>query len=134
MTQTQIEPFALSHSFFDVLAAAGVKIRSRLQHGPSGLAVVIVMPDKRHGSIVVSQSDAPDDPVEYLHASISLDTMPTYEDMVLLHRAVFGRRRWAYEVFAPESDHVNLNPTALHLWGRADGKPMMPNFGVFGTI
>ena len=131
---TPVLPFALNHSFFDELAAAGVKIRQRLNYGPSGIALTVMMPDGRMGSIIVSQSDALGDPTEYLHASISLPPIPTYEDLALLHRAVYGRRRWAYQVFAPEDEHVNLRADALHLWGKASGEPMMPNFGALGTI
>jgi hypothetical protein len=54
--------------------------------------------------------------------------------LVMLHLGVFGRRRWAYQVFVPESEHVNIHPHALHLWGRADGTNALPNFGRFGTI
>jgi hypothetical protein len=44
---------------------------------------------------------------------------------------VFGDR-WAYQVFAPPADHINLHNFALHLWGRLDGKPVLPDF-TFGT-
>jgi hypothetical protein len=131
---TDVIPFALNVNFFDVLAGGGVKILQRLQHGPSGLALTVVMPDRRRGSIIVSQSDGPDDMTDYLHASIALDTMPTYADLQLLHHAVFGRRRWSYLLFPPEASHVDIHPRALHLWGRADGKAMMPDFGMYGTI
>jgi hypothetical protein len=126
--------FALNHSFFDELAAAGVKIRQRLGYGPAGVALTVMMPDGRTGSIIVSQSDQPGDVTEYLHASIAIPPVPTYDDLCLLHRAVFGRRRWAYQVFAPEGEHVNIRADALHLWGRADGKPLLPDFGQYGTI
>ncbi|HVQ18911.1 MAG TPA: hypothetical protein VMT27_07735 [Actinomycetes bacterium] len=74
--------------------------------------------------------------VEIAHASIAvLARMPSYEEMVLLHRAVFGEQRWAYQVFAPAARHVNIHEGALHLWGRLDGKPMMFDFSsVTGTI
>jgi hypothetical protein len=37
-------------------------------------------------------------------------------------------------MFAPPAEHVNIHERALHLWGRVDGSPVMPNFGVYGTI
>lgn len=71
---------------------------------------------------------------QWIHASIAhQDHTPSYEDLVLLHRAVFGER-WAYQVFAPTESHVNIHPYALHLWGRLDGTNQLPNFGKNGTI
>lgn len=71
---------------------------------------------------------------EWIHASIShTNRMPTYDDLVLLHQATFSDG-WAYQVFAPAEHHVNIHAYALHLWGRADGKPALPNFGEMGTI
>ena len=83
-----------------------------------------------------ASGDADDsDGTTWLHASLALtDRSPTYDELVILHRAVFGRRRWAYQIFAPEAAHVNLHAYALHLWGRVDGKPAMPNFGASGSI
>lgn len=87
--------------------------------------------------IIVSSSPGldPDDPaVEWVHASISRrDRMPSYEDLTTLHRAVFGGG-WAYQVFAPPSDHVNIHEYCLHLWGRADGAAVLLNFGIGGSI
>lgn len=86
--------------------------------------------------IIVTAGHAPDMAEGvWLHASISHgERTPTYEELVLLHRAVWGETGWAYQVFAPTADHVNIHPRALHLWGRPDGSPQLPNFGAFGTI
>lgn len=71
----------------------------------------------------------------WVHASISRpDDVPTYADLMHLHRAVWGTEGWSYQVFAPEDDHVNIHHFALHLWGRLDGSPVLPNFGSYGTI
>lgn len=72
---------------------------------------------------------------EWVHASITRPSeTPTYEDLKLLHKAVFGDG-WAYQVFAPTVEHVNIHPFALHLWGLLDGKPVIPNFtNGLGTI
>ncbi|TQK29408.1 hypothetical protein [Arthrobacter sp. SLBN-53] len=59
--------------------------------------------------------------------------MPTYDELGRLHRAAFGDG-YAYQVFAPAAQHVNIHQNALHLWGRADGPPCLPEFGLFGTI
>lgn len=72
---------------------------------------------------------------DWIHASIAArDAMPTYDDLQLLYRAVWGVTGWAYQVFAPLEHHINIHRHALHLWGRADGAPVMPNFGALGTI
>lgn len=73
---------------------------------------------------------------EWLHASMSNrhEGLPTYEDMQMLHRAVWGETGWSYEIHAPVEAHVNFHPRALHLWGLVDGSPALPNFGVGGMI
>lgn len=93
-------------------------------HGPDGWKFV-----NRNGVTSLIVSCAPqDDGHEWVHGSIAHAThMPTYDDLKLLHRVVFGGG-WAYQVFAPPSDHVNIHSFALHLWGRLDGKPALPDF------
>jgi hypothetical protein len=85
-------------------------------------------------STVRVTGDHQSDSVNWIHASIGQhDHMPTYEDLQLLHRAVF-RQGWAYEVFAPPADHINIHSFVRHLFGRADGERVLPDFGRFGTI
>lgn len=100
-----------------------------VQFGPDGWRY----PSKEyHGSIIVTVADW--DGVEWVHASISYrNRMPEYADMVRLHHAVF-HDGWAYEVFAPAEHHINIAEHARHLWGRLDKQPVLPNFGVFGSI
>jgi hypothetical protein len=144
----ELPPIAVSYdSFVDVVERAGWRLTQAAPLGTAGFAV--------HGehrrrtepsglpqrcSILVSQSDlhpeaGPGADDEWLHASIYLgdDTTPTYADLVMLHRAVFGRRRYAYQCFVPETAHVNIKEV-LHLWGRVDGKPCLPDFAVMGSI
>jgi len=69
------------------------------------------------------------DVAEFIHASIArADHLPSYGDLVELHQAVWRGKGWAYQVFAPSAEHVNIHPHALHLWGRLDGKPVLPEF------
>ena len=77
--------------------------------------------------------ELPDVPV--IHASISRrDTIPSYDDLQLLHRAVWPAGN-ALQAFVPSSDHINIRPNVLHLWGRADGARLWPiDFGRYGTI
>lgn len=78
------------------------------------------------GSVIVTVADH--DGEEWIHASIARPReMPTYADLKVLHAAVFGSG-WAYQVFAPPSDHVNIHQFALHLFGRLDGRPVLPDF------
>lgn len=78
------------------------------------------------GHIIVTC--ATHDAEEWVHASISRpDRIPSYDDLKHLHAAIFGDG-WAYQVFAPPSEHVNIHATALHLFGRLDGKPVLPDF------
>jgi hypothetical protein len=85
-------------------------------------------------STVRVSGDHQSDSVNWIHASIGqYGHMPSYEDLQLLHRAVF-RDGWAYEVFAPSTDHINIHSFVRHLFGRADGARALPDFGRFGTI
>jgi len=89
----------------------------------------------RAARVIVTCAPHHEDGVDWRHASISRpDRMPDYEDLVTLHRAAFGEEAWAYQVFAPAGEHVNIHAHALHLWGRCDGSPALPNFGALGTI
>jgi hypothetical protein len=93
--------------------------------GPDGWNLVRGDPE---GSVIVTCADG-EDGVEWVHASIAYaDQMPSYEDLVLLHRAVWKGKGWAYQVFTPDSDHVNIHEHALHIWGRLDGSPVLPDF------
>lgn len=82
------------------------------------------------GSVIASVARY-DDGIEWAHASIArADRMPDYEDLKRLHRAVWGDTGWAVQIFAPKTEHVNIHPRALHLWGRLDGKPFVRDFGI----
>lgn len=95
--------------------------------------------DSRGGAarIIVSAGPAPDgSPGDWWHASMSVQdqaALPTYADMVTMHRAVWGDDGWSYQVMSPTSKHVNIGEV-LHLWGRPDGRACLPNFGALGTI
>ena len=103
-------------------------------HGPCGVGIRLYASSAVcNGSVIVSQAEH--DGAEWIHASIARETfMPTYADLVILKQGAFGPGRYAYQVFPPASHHVNIHERALHLWGRADGKPALPEFGKDGTI
>lgn len=70
------------------------------------------------------------DGVEWIHASIAYtdnETIPTNDDMQALHAAIF-LEGYAYQVFPLYEEGT------LHLFGRSDGKPVLPEFGIYGTI
>lgn len=100
-----------------------------VQFGPNGWLF-----DHLHenGRIIVTACDFEGD--EWIHASIAWqDRAPLYAEFALMHQAVFPG--YSYQVFPPEDQHINIHPNALHLWGRADGKAVMPEFGsYFGMI
>lgn len=65
---------------------------------------------------------------DWIHASMSRNgRVPDYNDLKHLHAAVF-EDRWAYHLFAPTKDHVNIHEHTLHLFGRLDGTPALPDF------
>lgn len=110
-------------------------------HLPAGWVVQPFGPDGAKGtransaSVIVTRADLEGNGVDWTHASIAgAERLPSYGDLVELHRWVFGDG-WAYQVFAPPADHVNIHPHALHLWGRSDGARALPNFGgITGSI
>ncbi|MGW6502946.1 DUF7694 domain-containing protein [Nonomuraea angiospora] len=116
------------------LRRAGHRPQPPLPHGPRGVAVRLV--DQRDlylGSAIVTQFEM--DGAEWIHASFAwLDHIPSYEDLTVLKAGVFGDRREAYQVFAPAARHINIHTNALHLWGRADGTRVLPDFAQAGTI
>lgn len=119
--------FALNLNYLDVLAAHGCRVIGEYPFGPAGVSIELWQ-QRRRGAIIATQADAPDGR-EWLHASIAYRSgIPTYDDLKMLHHAVFGRGRWAYQVFAPLKDHVNIHENALHLWGLASGEPVLPDF------
>lgn len=84
--------------------------------------------DNRLGQGMIIITIEPHDGNIWIHASMSRKGhLPSYADLKLLHKAVF-EDRWAYQVFAPIEHHINIHPYVLHLYGRADGKPGLPNF------
>lgn len=120
----------------------GLKIRQRLgrqewavprRFGPDGWLI-----ERKDGQqrIIVTASPAPDEPdgsADWIHASMSGTEIPSYDDLQRMHRAVWADG-WAYQMFAPPAAHVNIHQSTLHLWGRADGTIVLPNFGMYGTI
>lgn len=91
----------------------------------------------RTGRIIVSlvmYADRGGRQHDWLHASMSyVDRLPEYADLKLLHQAVFGPLP-AYQVFVGPAEHYNHHEFCLHLWGRADGTPQLPDFAFAGGV
>lgn len=123
---------ASSINIIDVLRVLGKKVWTNPKpYSPDGWAVV----RQEDGSSIIITVARHEDGNEWVHASIAhKDRTPTYDELALLHKAVFQGKGWAYQVFAPDTDHVNIHPFALHLWGRLDGTNPIPNFGKNGSI
>jgi hypothetical protein len=120
-----------------VLREAGLGPGKPRKFGPAGFVLHLYECSGAppYGSVIVTQSDHHDADGEWLHASIArLDRMPDYADLVALKAATFGEHRECYQVFPPKSSHINIHAQALHLWGRADGQRVLPDFGAHGTI
>ena len=98
------------------------------QFGPDGWRLFHL-----EGGVVLVTAAAFDDGLEFIHASMTWPgRVPTYEELTVLHRAAFGDG-WAYQVFSPTRSHVNIHENALHLWGRLDGQPWIPDFSAFSA-
>ena len=90
--------------------------------------------------IIVSYDPDSEPGVGWVHASVSYELSgqpivryPSYSDLTELHRGVFGGG-YAYQCFVPPDAHISITGNVLHLWGRLDGAPALPDFGKFGTI
>jgi len=103
-------------------------------YGPSGFSFAIT--DRsliRNGSIIITQLDFDGD--VWIHASIRWnDRDPNAGDLALLKEAVFGPGREAYQIYPPTLLHSTPRKHQLSLWGRADGKPALPEFGDQGAL
>lgn len=88
---------------------------------------------RRNGIQVLASLQRYPDGEVWIHVSACRRTGPknfgllTYEEFGRVKQDFIGDQ-WAYQVFAPESDHVNHHPCVLHLWSRLDGKPALPDF------
>lgn len=110
--------------------------------GPCGFRMLAYRHDvvAAVGTIIVTTSELHSaeetgDFTDWTHASFSwIDRVPTYDELVRLKEAVWGPEGEAYQIHPRAERHVNIHAYALHLWGRADGAPVLPDFGRHGTI
>lgn len=127
MTVQNLDPFAITKR----LGGGKLWFPPR-EFGPDGFSWDHRIEDKR---IIITIGPTSAISEDILHASVSRrGEMPTYADLVQLHYGAWGSEGWAYQVFAPQNDHVNIHMYALHLWGNPDGSPLLPNYGEGGSI
>jgi len=63
-----------------------------------------------------------DDDRYWVHVSVSrAKAIPSHLDMVRVKEALLGTSRYAYSVFPPREEYVNIHPNCLHLWALVDG-------------
>ena len=131
MTEYLWRPPAINGGWEIVLAKLGIVAHDVEPFGPMGVRSKVTAKDGARGSVIITQAEHEDQ--EWVHVSLAfVDRDPTYLELAALHRAVFGRKRFSYQAFAPESEHVNIHEHALHLWGTVDGARLTPK--VEGTI
>lgn len=83
---------------------------------------------------VLFSADRHEDERVWIHVSMSFkNRVPSYQDMCDVKRLFIGPGRKAIQVFAAESDHVNIHPNCLHIWA-CDGSDGLPDFGKHGSI
>lgn len=74
----------------------------------------------RNGLRVLVDCGLKDDDKFWLHVSFSrAKSMPTHEDSCFVKQAFIGDR-YAYAVFPPKSQYVNIHQFCLHLWALVD--------------
>ncbi len=112
----------------------GYSIKPPQDFFEGGIRVILTERDAAIGAVIVSTHQEDDGP-SWIHASISFkERIPSYTDLIMIKEGVFGDDREAYQIFPKSSRHINIHPHALHLWGRVDGKRVLPDFDRFGTI
>lgn len=83
---------------------------------------------KDGGLRVIVDCEPKADGHEWIHVSYSrAKETPNHADTVRVKEAFLGDR-YAYAVFPPSENYVNIHAHCLHLWARADGAAVLPEF------
>lgn len=98
----------------------GWDVKRKLEDGKSYM-------NKSLGLYVIVSGAVELDGKRWIHLSVSRKSrIPTYEDIALAKKLFIGRERKAIQVFAKESEHVNIHPYCLHLW--SCDEEILPDF------
>ena len=88
----------------------------------------------RNGLRVIVSTATMADGHEWMHISVSRkDRLPSYDDLKFV-KNTFAEKRFAYQVFPPPDDNVNIHEFCLHLWLPLSIDLPIPNFGAGGSI
>ena len=86
------------------------------------------------GVVVFFSVGLEEDGERWIHVSLSREgRTPSWEDTLAVKRVFIGDDRYAVQVLPPLKEHYTAPPGprklgVLHLWARADGKAVTPNF------
>jgi hypothetical protein len=85
--------------------------------------------EKSGGLRVIVDCEYKRDEKAWVHVSVSrVDRIPSHEDMRRVKEAFIGDR-YAYAVFPPRENYVNIHTKCLHLWALAEGDSrVLPEF------
>ena len=117
-------------------AADPAGVRAMLARIPPSWTMVSSTGDgamfKRGGVQVICSLSREEDGELWVHVSAcgregGRFSLPSWESLKRVKHDFFGDG-WAYQVFPPKEDYVNIHPYVLHLFGRFDGKPALPDF------
>lgn len=62
------------------------------------------------------------------HVSVSLPhRCPTWDEMEHVKRLFFRDDEWAFQLHAPQADHINCHPHCLHIWRPHDQEIPTPH-------
>ena len=76
----------------------------------------------KNGLRVIIDCEVKADLRRWVHVSMSrLKWNPSHEDMAMVKRAFIGNDRYAYSVWPPEEQYVNIHKHCLHIWALAEG-------------
>lgn len=116
-------PEAIRPEVLEAAEAAGIADGYKLEaRAVDGFAMM------KDGRAVIVSAAIELDGRAWLHVSCSYKNfIPGYDTMKSIKAVFIGPERKAVQVFAPESEHVNLMDTALHLWACLDGD-VFPDF------
>jgi hypothetical protein len=82
-----------------------------------------------NGLRVLIDASQKEDDRWWVHVSVSRKSWtPTHEDMCMVKRDFLGDR-YAYAVYPPQEQYVNIHAHCLHLWSLAEGDGrVLPEF------
>ena len=110
----------------------------RCMKAPNGWTLIEMGLDgaayRRASLQVIASAAQESDGYEWIHVSATQRfgknkfALPSWDDLKEIKNAFIGEQRYAYIVFPDSQHYVNIHPHVLHLWARADGANVLPDF------